>query len=112
VTATNNAASPAPVDLWLDATGPVSRTILLGSGTLPAGATVTRNVRLRIPGATPNGTYNLALNLGEFPDDVCDSEAFVLTVGAPRLPANEVKSEVANRASTSAPERGQINFEV
>src|SRR5690606_14190432 len=34
VTVTNDAASPAPLDLWLDATGPVSRTVRLGSGTL------------------------------------------------------------------------------
>src|SRR5690606_1642755 len=117
VTVTNNAASPAPVDLWLDATGPVSRTILLGSGTLPAGATVTRNVRLRIPGATPNGTYNLALNLGEFPDDVCDSEAFVLTVGAPRmatLDALKAEDYAAARAAAEAiaARNAGVTFEV
>jgi len=86
VTVTNNAASPAPLDLWLDATGPVDRRILLGSGTLPAGATVTRSVRLRIPGAAPSGTYALDLNIGTFPDDVCDTVAFTLDVSAPAVP--------------------------
>ncbi|HLT46106.1 MAG TPA: T9SS type A sorting domain-containing protein [Rubricoccaceae bacterium] len=83
VTVTNNAASPAPLDLWLVADGPVDRTVRLGGGTVPAGATVTRNVPLRIPGNTPSGTYALDLNIGDYPDDVCDTAAFTLNVSAP-----------------------------
>src|SRR5690606_2573148 len=82
VTVTNNAGSPAPLDLWLDATGPAARTILLGSGTVPAGATVTRDVRLRIPGNAPAGSYALDLHIGGFPGDVCDTVSFDLTVSS------------------------------
>src|SRR5690606_1131378 len=83
VTVTNNAASPAPLDPWLVADGPVDRTVRLGGGTVPAGATVTRNVPLRIPGNTPSGTYALDLNIGDYPGDVCDTAAFTLNVSAP-----------------------------
>jgi len=83
VTVANNDNAPAPLDLWLVADGPVDRTVRLGRGTLPAGATVTRNVRLRIPGNTPSGTYALDLNIGGFPSDVCDTVEFTLTVSAP-----------------------------
>src|SRR5690606_13229468 len=102
VTVTNNAASPAPLDLWLDATGPVSRTILLGSGTLPAGATVTRSVRLRIPGNAPSGTYALDLNIGDFGADVCDTVEFTLNVSAPAVPGGGSEFEVVEAFSASA----------
>jgi hypothetical protein len=85
VTVANSSASPAPVDLWLDATGPVSQTVRFGSGTVPAGATVTRAVRLRIPGGAPAGSYSLDLNLGDVAaGDVCDTVNFSVTVSAPR----------------------------
>src|SRR5690606_37637178 len=84
------AASPAPLDLWLDATGPVSRRVRLGSGTLPAGATVTRAVRVRLPPNTPGGAYTFDLHIGAFPDDVCDTVTFAVTVSAPRVGAGVV----------------------
>ena len=94
VTVTNNAASPASVDLWLDATGPVSRTVRLGSGTVPAGATVTRNVSLRIPAGAPGGAYTFALNLGDFSTlDVCDTVTFSVTISAPRAGAGSAAFE-------------------
>jgi subtilisin-like proprotein convertase family protein len=84
VTVTNSAASSASLDLWLDATGPVSRRFRLASGTLPAGVTVTRNVPVRIPGAAPAGSYSLDLNIGDFAtDDICDTVNFPITVTAP-----------------------------
>jgi hypothetical protein len=85
VTVTNGDAGPAPLDLWLDATGPVSQRILLASGTVPGGATVTRAVRLRIPGNAPGGSYDADLHIGDFDtDDVCDTVAFSVTISAPR----------------------------
>ena len=85
VTVTNADTSPAPLDLWLDASGPVSRTIRLGSGTLPAGATVTRDVRLRIPSGAPSGGYSFNLAIGDFATGaVCDAVPFAVTIGAPR----------------------------
>ena len=84
VTVTNDGAGPAPLDLWLDAAGPVSRVVRLGSGTVPAGATVTRAVNVRIPANAPSGTYSTDLHLGTFPGDVCDTVHFTLAVsGAP-----------------------------
>ncbi len=85
-TVSNAAASAAPVDLWLDASGPVSRRIRFGSGTLPAGATATVNVPLRVPSNAPAGSYDLDLHLGDFDGDVaCDTEEFVLTVAPARV---------------------------
>src|SRR5690606_20127707 len=112
VTVTNDAASPATVDLWLEATGPVNRTIRFGSGTIPAGATVTRDVRLRIPGGAPSGSYTLDLNLGAFATlDVCDSVTFDVTLSAPRVAGGGTEFEAlvpegdlfAARAVTAAP---------
>src|SRR5690606_33584402 len=80
----------------------------------PAGAAVTRNVRVRVPDNAPQGTYGLALNIGQFPDDVCDAVDFEVTVGsAPRPGApNEVKAEVAGRIGVTAPPRPDVQFEV
>ncbi len=81
VTVANGGPAPAPLDLWLDVTGPASPQLRLGSGTLPAGATVTRDVRLRVPGAAPSGTYSLALTLGDFDaGEVCDAVPFAVTI--------------------------------
>ena len=88
VTVTNDAASPAQLDLWLDASGPASRTIRLGSGTLPAGGTVTRDVRLRIPDGAPSGAYTLDLHIGDFATlDVCDTASFDVAISAPAVGA-------------------------
>ncbi|HLT46815.1 MAG TPA: agmatine deiminase family protein, partial [Rubricoccaceae bacterium] len=82
-TVTNHDDSPAPLDLWLDADGPVDRRIHLAAGTLPAGATVTRNVRVRVPANAPGGTYALDLHIGDYPDDACDTARFTIHVSAP-----------------------------
>ncbi len=85
VSVSNTGSAPAPLDLWLDAAGPVSATLRLGSGTLPAGATVARNVRVRVPGGAPSGAYDLSLNLGTYASDaVCDAATFGLTVSGAR----------------------------
>src|SRR5690606_36341707 len=86
ITVANSAASAEQVDVWLDATGPFTQSIRFGSGVIPAGATVTRTVRLRVPSAAPAGTYELDLNLGDYgTGDVCDSVNFTATVSAPRV---------------------------
>ena len=112
-TVTNDGTSPAPLDLWLDATGPASQTVRLGAGTLPAGATVTRTVRVRVPDAAPAGASTLAVTLGDFAaGDVCDSVAFSVTVGSSvaagggtafeaRVPEGDL---FASGATTTAPE--------
>jgi hypothetical protein len=88
VTVTNSAATSAPLDLWFEAfrNGNAVQRARLGSGTLPAGTTVTRNVPLRVPAGTPPGTYTLDLILGDFAsDDPCDTVPFTFTVSsAPR----------------------------
>lgn len=98
VTLTNTAAAPAALDLWLEAErngNPVRRT-RLGSGTLPPGATVSRDLRVRIPGGAPGGAYDVDLIIGEFATDTeCDVVPFVLTVdGAAGREAAAVAFEV------------------
>src|SRR5690606_38011472 len=66
VTVSNDAASAATLDLWIDASGPANLRKRLARGTLPAGATVTRNVRVRVPGNAPSGAYAVDLNIGDF----------------------------------------------
>src|SRR5690606_27944513 len=84
VTVTNSAATPATLDLWIDATGPRDRRYRLGSGTVPAGATVTRDVRYRHPAAAPPGTYDVDLNIGDFgTDEICDTVNFTIVVSEP-----------------------------
>lgn len=88
VTVTNNDPGAASVDLWVDATGPVSRRLRLGSGTVPGNSSVMRDVPLRIPANAPAGSYALDLNVGDFgSDDICDTVPFTLNVSAPRLSA-------------------------
>ena len=84
VTVTNNSGSPASIDLWLDATGPINRSVRFGGGTIPGGATVSRTVSLRVPGNAPAGSYNLDLNIGNFgTGDVCDTVPFSLSISQP-----------------------------
>ena len=86
VAVTNNAGGAAPIDLWLDVTGPVSRTVRLGSGTLPGGASATREVRLRIPSNAPTGVYVFALNIGDFGGgDICDTVNFAVNISGTRV---------------------------
>ncbi|MDX1420263.1 MAG: T9SS type A sorting domain-containing protein [Rubricoccaceae bacterium] len=81
VTVANTSTDAAALDLWIDATGPVARRVLLASGSLPAGATVTRDVRVRVSESTPPGTYAVDLTIGDFADgDVCDTVPFEVTV--------------------------------
>lgn len=82
-TATNNTAQPAPLDLWIVATRGLQTllTRLIGSGTLPAGATGTLSFALRAPSNTPAGDYTLVVNVGDFQDGlILASDALSLTV--------------------------------
>jgi len=94
VTVSNDAASAATLDLWIDASGPANLRKRLARGTLPAGATVTRNVRVRVPGNAPSGAYAVDLNIGDFgADDICDTASFTVTVSAPRMGAGASDTE-------------------
>src|SRR5690606_14301402 len=94
VTVSNDAASAATLDLWIDASGPANLRKRLARGTLPAGATVTRNVRVRVPGNAPSGAYAVDLNIGDFgADDICDTASFTVTVPAPRMGAGASDTE-------------------
>ena len=96
----NTSPNPARLDLWLVATGPTSRTVPLGSGTVPANATVTRVVPLRIPASAPSGGYNFDLNIGDFSEgEVCDNVTFSVTV-----------SSVASSAPLAAGDRSDDTF--
>jgi len=78
VTLTNTTAEPQAFQAWTEVTGPVNREPVLGprTVTLPPGATVTRTLTQRVPGAAPPGTYTYAVNVGEFPSTVRASDAF------------------------------------
>src|SRR5690606_9892852 len=79
---------------WIDASGPANLRKRLARGTLPAGATVTRNVRVRVPGNAPSGAYAVDLNIGDFgADDICDTASFTVTVSAPRMGAGASDTE-------------------
>ncbi len=107
VSVANDGPAPAPLDLWLRATGPVSATLRLGSGTLPAGGTITRDLRVRVPGAAPAGAYALALDLGDFDEGVaCDTESFTLTVSGGAVSAGtafEVEQDFFAAARSAPP---------
>jgi hypothetical protein len=47
--------------------------------TLPAGASVTRTLRQRVPGSAPAGQYTYAVNVGTFGGAVTASDAFPFT---------------------------------
>src|SRR5690606_12904605 len=106
VTVDNTSPDPATLDLWLDYTGPVSGSVRLARGTIQGSTSLSRNVRVRIPASYLSGSYDAALNIGDFgAGDVCDTVEFTVEVSgnAPQLVApNQVKSEVANRPSASA----------
>ncbi len=94
VTVTNNSPSAAPLDLWLAATGPVSGRVRLASGNLPGNATVTRNVRFRVPSNAPSGMYAVDLNIGDFSmNDICDTVTFPVTVSSARVAGNASDTE-------------------
>ena len=71
--------------------GPPQGTKTLGSGTLPAGATVSRTLSLRVPGAAPDGNYNFLLRLVETSTGTdCDTYAETIAISAPRIGGGEV----------------------
>jgi uncharacterized repeat protein (TIGR01451 family) len=64
----NTGPNPAPLDLSVKArqNGVAVLTRLLASGTLPAGATVTRSVSLSVPASAPEGEYRVTFRVGDF----------------------------------------------
>src|SRR5690606_33577909 len=101
-TVTNPDTNPATLDLWLSSEGPQDRTRLSGSGTIGAGETVTRMHPQTIPASYPPGSYDVALNIGDFGTlDVCDSANFTFTVGVEREShAYGTKAEAAQAEAT------------
>jgi hypothetical protein len=82
----NNTGAALTVDGWIVAArnGTPLLTRLVGSGTLPAGATVTRSLPLRVPASTPPGLYAVTFNVGDFGTlAVLGSDTFPITVTAP-----------------------------
>src|SRR5690606_16866338 len=68
VTLTDTTAELQAFQAWAQVTGPLNRRPVLGplDVTLPPGATVTRTLTQRVPGAAPAGTYAYAANVGTF----------------------------------------------
>src|SRR5690606_18856391 len=77
VTLTNQTDQPQTFQAWTAVDGPVDRSPVLGplSVTLPAGATLTRTLRQRVPGNAPAGTYTYHVRLGAFPSGVTASDS-------------------------------------
>lgn len=78
VTLTNHEGSPVIVDVWYGATGPINtRPLLLASDvTLPAGFTVTRAARTRVPLIAPPGVYQVRTAVGVFAAEPWDYDTF------------------------------------
>ncbi|HLT46708.1 MAG TPA: S8 family peptidase [Rubricoccaceae bacterium] len=93
VTLTNTTGQPQSVQGWTAAEGPVDRDPAMGplNVTIPAGGTITRTLRQRVPRAAPAGTYTYFVNVGTFPDDVMSSDAFTFEkqAGLAARPAGE-----------------------
>jgi photosystem II stability/assembly factor-like uncharacterized protein len=86
VTLTNRTALPQRFETWSEATGPLSRSPVLGprTVTLPAGASVTRTLVQRVPANAPAGTYTYTVAVGDFPGTVISSDGFpVVKQGVP-----------------------------
>jgi hypothetical protein len=84
-TVTNTTAAPAPLDLWIEVgrNGVLGGRQLLGSGPVPAGATVTRAVAVGVAATAPAGTFDVTFKLGDYrPRAVLEAEQFVITKAA------------------------------
>jgi subtilisin-like proprotein convertase family protein len=96
VTVTNNEAVPVPAELWLVATGPLNRTLLLRQGTMPANTTLNGRIGLYVSQNAPDGVYNVDLHVGDFDTNtVYATQSFVITKGNPR-------AQVAERTKAQA----------
>src|SRR5690606_17187308 len=78
VTLTNQTGQPQTVQAWTAVTGPVGREPVFGPMTLtiPAGATVAKTLRQRIPRAAPAGAYTYHARVGTLGGVVTASDAF------------------------------------
>jgi hypothetical protein len=84
VTVSNNSPDPAPLDLWIHASGQHFNFVhKLAAGTLAGNATVTRNVRVRVPEPWwVAGLWAVKLHIGTFSFDICDTESFDVVVSS------------------------------
>ncbi|HLT48156.1 MAG TPA: T9SS type A sorting domain-containing protein [Rubricoccaceae bacterium] len=89
VTVRNNGNDPNGARLELDYNrngGNPQGTRVLGSGTLPPGAQVTRSISLRVPGAAPDGNYNFTLRLVDPATGTdCATYTETIAISAPRV---------------------------
>ena len=89
LTLTNTTAQSQTVDLWIaaDLADGSEREPVLGPRplTLPAGATLSRTVQLRVPAAVPAGTSTFVVKVGAFPDGPISSDRFTVTKEAAGL---------------------------
>jgi hypothetical protein len=84
VTIVNRSAAAIDFDLWTELAGPGGsiRSSSPRRLTLDATASLTRELRLRIPGVAPPGTYTLRALVGTFPA-ADDSDSFTFVKDAP-----------------------------
>jgi hypothetical protein len=85
VVVTNASGAALTLDGWIVAerNGNPVLTQLIGSGTLPDGASITRSFPLRAPGNTPPGTYDVTFSVGDFGTTTAlASDSFPVTVTA------------------------------
>jgi hypothetical protein len=85
VTFTNTTKASQTFDFWTTLSGAASRDPLFGPRTLTlaAGATLTRTLTQRIPGAAPAGSYTYTANVGTFSTTISDSDSFPFDKSAP-----------------------------
>jgi hypothetical protein len=77
---TNTTTLPQTVEAWSEVSGPLALSPVIGprSVTLPPGASVTRTLVQRVPGAAPAGTYTYTVAVGDFPGGVVSSDGFTV----------------------------------
>ncbi len=109
IAVTNNGASSANVDIWIDISGPGgSRTIGPISRTIAAGGTISRTLTQTVPGGLPAGTYTQTGSVGAYPTPDA-SDGFTWEKAAAKAAGAVAVSEWATDlealgAETGAPE--------
>jgi photosystem II stability/assembly factor-like uncharacterized protein len=80
VTLRNQTSQPQSIEAWSEASGPLTLSPVIGprSVMLPPGATLTRTLVQRVPGAAPPGTYTYTVAVGDFPGGVVSSDSFTV----------------------------------
>lgn len=115
VTLTNTTPQAQTVEAWSEATGPVSRSPLIGprTVTLPPGGAVTKTLTQTVPRAAPAGTYTYTVSVGDTFGAARASASFPVekesdVIGSPR-PAPDLAARWKARGwdDTAAPATGR-----